>query len=129
MRTSNTISLVTGALAFSISTASAQQPKVPTDEVRTDGALVCATEADAKNYAMLHKDQIQTSIEGEKDAKSCLVVKVAFVPGKQSDRFQQQDATYAVTEILIVAVKTPYGFVSMRPNLAYTLLRLNEEKV
>ena len=128
MRTSNTISLVTGALVFSISTASAQQPKVPTDEVRTDGALVCATEADAKNYAMLHKDQIQTSIEGEKDAKSCLVVKVAFVPGKQSDRFQQKDATYAVTEILIVAVKTPYGFVSMRPNLAYTLLRLNEEK-
>jgi hypothetical protein len=128
MRTSNTISLLIGGLLFAVSNASAQQPQVPTDEVRTDGVLVCATEADAKNYAMVHKDQIQSSIEGEKDAKSCLVVKVAFVPGKQSDRLEQSDATYAVTEILVVAVKTPYGFVGMRPNLAYTLLRLKEEK-
>jgi hypothetical protein len=128
MRTSNTISLLIWAFLFSASNASAQQPQIPTDQLRTDGALVCATEADAKNYAVVHKDQIQSSIAGEKDAKSCLVVKVAFVPGKQSDRLQQKDATYAVTEILIVAVKTPYGFVTMRPNLAYTLLRLNEEK-
>jgi hypothetical protein len=92
MRTSNVIRLLIGSLLLSSSTAFAQ-PQLKTDDVRTDGVLVCATEADAKNYATVHKDEIQSSIEGEKDAKACLVVRVAYVPGKQSDRIEHKDAT------------------------------------
>jgi len=128
MRTNNVIRLLIGPLLLSSSAAFAQ-PQLKADDVRTDGVLVCATEADAKNYATVHKDEIQSSIEGEKDAKSCLVVRVAFVPGKQSDRIEHKDATYVVTEILVVAVKTPLGFMKMRPNLAYTLVRLDGKKV
>lgn len=116
------IQVLVGVLLLSSSSAFAQS------EVRTDGVLVCATAADAKNYATLHKDAIKSAIDGEKDAKSCLVVKVAFMPGKQADRIEQKDATYVVTEIMIVAVKTPYGFLRMRPNLAYTLIRVDDER-
>ena len=48
---------------------------------------------------------------------------------EQGDRIEHSDATYAVTEILIVGVKTPGGVLRMRPNVAYALLRLNETPV
>ena len=49
------------------------------------------------------------------------------MPGKQTERIEDKDTTYILTEILIVAVKTPYGLLRMRPNLAYTLMPVNEE--
>jgi hypothetical protein len=98
-------------------------------DVKEDNVLVCATPADAASYAATHKDAIQSSIAGQADEKACLVTKVLFIPGKQSDRIEHNDATYAVTEILIVGVKTPYGILRTRPNVAYTLMRLNETRV
>jgi len=98
-------------------------------EPTEDNVLVCATPADAKSYAANHKDAVQSSIAGQADEKACLVTKVVFIPGKQGDRIEHSDATYAVTEILIIAVKTPYGVQRMRPNVAYALLRLNETPV
>jgi len=95
-------------------------------DVKEDNVLVCATQADAKSYAASHKNAVQSSIAGGADEKACVVTKVVFIPGKQSDRIEHSDATYAITEILIVAVKTPYGVLRMRPNVAYALLRLNE---
>src|SRR4051794_24136551 len=98
-------------------------------EPTEDTVLVCATPADAKSYAASHKDALQTSIAGGADEKGCVATKVIFIPGQQGDRIEHSDATYAVTEILIVAVKTPRGVLRMRPNLAYALLRLNETPV
>lgn len=98
-------------------------------EVKTGDALICATAADARDYAATHEDKVQAAIDSVTDAKSCLVTKVAFVPGKQTDRMQQKNATYVVTEILVVAVNTPYGYLSIHPSVAYTLLKLEEERV
>jgi len=91
--------------------------------------VICATAADARNYAATHKDGIQKAIDGAIDGKACLVARIAFVPGKQSHRIEQKDATYAVTEITIVGVSTPLGVLGMPPNLAYTLLRLPDQGV
>ena len=121
------IQLLAGVVLMSSSNAFAQrdvQPGVKT----ADGVLVCATAADAKNYAELHKNAIRTAIEGEIDAKACLIAKVAYLPGKQTERIEDTETTYVLTEILIVAVKTPYGMLRMRPNLAYTLMPIDEEK-
>ena len=93
-----------------------------------DAVLVCATAADAKNYAAIHKNAIRSAIEGERDGKACLIAKIAYMPGKQTERIEDKDTTYVLTEILIVAVKTPYGLLRMRPNLAYTLMPVDEEK-
>ena len=91
--------------------------------------VVCATAADARNYATTHKDAIQNAIADEITGKACVVAKIAFVPGKQSDRIEQKDATYAVTEIMIVGVSTPFGVLGIPPNFAYTLLRLQDQGV
>jgi hypothetical protein len=94
--------------------------------VTTDNVVICATAADAKEYAVLHKHDIKSAIERETNAKTCLVAKIAFMPGEQLDLVEDRDATYTVTEILIVAVSTPDGLVKIGPNLAYTLLRRPE---
>src|SRR5262245_20055038 len=121
------IQVVVGAVLLSSSSAHAQREEQ--SGVKTaDGVLVCATAADAKNYASLHKNEIRSAIEGEIDAKACLIAKVAFLPGKQTERIEDKDTTYILTEIMIVAVKTPYGMLRMRPNLAYTLMPVDEEK-
>jgi hypothetical protein len=91
--------------------------------------VVCATAADAKDYATTHKDAIQNAIASEITGKACVVAKIAFVPGKQSARIEHKDATYAVTEIMIVGVSTPLGVLGIPPNRAYTLLRLQDQEV
>jgi hypothetical protein len=91
--------------------------------------VICATAADARNYATTHKDAIQSAIAGEITGKACVVAKIAFVAGKQSDRLEQKDATYVVTEIMIVGVSTPLGVLRIPPNSAYTLLRLQDQGV
>jgi len=101
----------------------------PAQEVRTGDAVMCATAGDARDYAAIHQDRVQTTIESERDAKSCLVARIAFVPGKETDRLQQKDATYIVTEILVVAVSTPYGYLTVYPNIAYTLQKIKEKRV
>ena len=111
------------SLPLASSLCASAQPAVTTDNV-----VICATAADAKNYAAHHKHEITSAIERETNAITCLVAKIAFLPGEQTDRIEDSDSTYAVTEILIVAVSTPYGLLKIRPNLAYTLLRLPEEQ-
>ena len=96
--------------------------------VTTENIVICATAADAKNYAALHKHDIKRAIERETNAETCLVAKIAFLPGKQIDLVEDKDATYAVTEIVIVAVSTPDGLMKIGPNLAYALLQLPEEQ-
>jgi hypothetical protein len=96
--------------------------------VTTGSVVICATAADAKNYAALHKHDIKSAIERETSANACLVAKIAFLPGKRMDFVEDKAATYAVTEILIVAVSTADGLLKIGPNLAYTLLRLHEEQ-
>ena len=91
--------------------------------------VICASAADAKTYATTHKDAIQNAIAGEITGKACVVAKIVFLPGKESDRLEQKDATYAVTEITIVGVSTPLGVLGIAPNLAYTLLRLPDRGV
>src|SRR5215831_13674934 len=110
--------LLIGAAMLWPSAVSAQPATTLADVV------ICATAADARNYATTHKDAIQHAIAGEITGKACVVGKIAFVPGKQTDRMEQKDATYAVTEIMIVGVSTPMGMLRIAPNLAYTLLRL-----
>jgi len=115
--------LLIGAAMLWPSAASAQPATTLADIV------ICATAADAKNYATTHKDAIQKAIDGAIDGKACLVARIAFVPGKQSDRIEHRDATYAVTEIMIVGVSTPLGVLGIAPNRAYTLLRLQDQGV
>ena len=43
-------------------------------------------------------------------------------------RVRNKDGSYAVTEILIVGVATPYGFLPIEPSVVYTLLKVAEEK-
>jgi hypothetical protein len=99
------------------------------EDVATGTALVCANATDAKEYASIHRDSVQNAIESQTDGKSCLVADVAFLTVKQSDRMRLNDATYVLTEILVIAIKTPFGYLSLDSSPAYTLVKVEERSI
>jgi hypothetical protein len=125
MRNLSKFLIVTALSTLPVAFAQAEMQVEP----KEGDVLVCATPADAMTYAASHKDALQASIAGGADDKACVATKVVFIPGKQGDRIEHRDATYAVTEILIVAVNTPRGILRTRPSIAFALLRLNETPV
>jgi hypothetical protein len=98
-------------------------------DVTTGATLLCASAADAKEYATVHRDDVQPAIQSATDGTSCRTADVAFVAGKKTDRLRLQDATYVLTEIVIVAVKTPYGYLSTDSSPAFTWLKVEERAV
>ena len=101
--------------------------------------VICSSAEKAQNFAAQHQDvqaaiakDETTSSKGAKDAKTaagaCLVAGIAYISGKQMDRIQSKDASYHVTEILIVGVATPYGMLAIEPSVVYTLLKADEER-
>jgi hypothetical protein len=98
--------------------------------VQTAGALICGTAEQARTFATEHPSDLQAALpmSNTHGAKgTCLFAQVAFVAGKAMDRIEQKNATYAVTEIVILGVATPYGVIAVKPNVAYTVLKVKEE--
>jgi hypothetical protein len=100
--------------------------------------VICSSAEKAQLFAAQHQDvqaaiaKDETTSGKKKDAKgaggACLVAGIAYISGKQLDRIQSKDASYHVTEILIVGVATPYGMLAIEPSVVYTLLKADEER-
>jgi hypothetical protein len=98
--------------------------------VQTSGALICGSAQQAKEFAAQHPGNLQSALPTANThgaAGACLFAQVAFVAGKAMDRIEQPNVTYVVTEIVIVGVATPYGIIAVKPNVAYTVLKVKEE--
>jgi hypothetical protein len=98
--------------------------------------VICSSAEKAQNFAAQHqdvqaaiaKDESATGKDANGAASACLVAGIAYISGKQMDRIQSKDASYHVTEILIVGVATPYGMLAIEPSVVYTLLKAEEER-
>jgi hypothetical protein len=111
--------------AFTLAGAQANDAKVQTAD-----ALICGTAQQARDYAAQHPENLPAALpavnmHGPKG--TCLFAQIAFLAGKAMDRIEQKNATYIVTEIVIVGVATPYGVIAVKPNIAYTVLKAKEE--
>ena len=118
--------ILSSLLAFG---AKAQQ--VTTDEVKSSNALICGTADQAKSFVTLNQDfQRALATVNESGAESkCLAATIAYIPGKSMERVEHKDATYVVTEILMVGVGTPYGMLAVKPSVVYTVMKADEEAV
>lgn len=109
----------------------ARAQDIRAEDVQAAKLVICGTAEKAQNFAAQNQD-IQAAIAADSQSSgasaSCLVAGIAYVSGKQVDRVSNKDGSYAVTEILIVGVATPYGFLAIKPSVVYTLLKVDEEK-
>lgn len=115
-------------LAFGAKAQGLQQQE-PQQDVQAANTLICGTADHAKRFVTLNQD-IQRALAEVNDSgrsSSCLMAAIAFIPGKQVDRVAHKDGTYAVTEILIVGVGTPYGMLATEPSVVYTVVKVSEE--
>ena len=110
---------------------SARADNVRSEDVQAAKLVICGTAEKAQQFATQNQD-IQAAIAADNETSTtsapCLVAGIAYVSGKQMDRVRNKDGAYAVTEILIVAVATPYGFLAIEPSVVYTLIKVDEEK-
>jgi len=121
--------LVLWLVLSSLAAFGARANTAPMAEVQAANALICGTADQAKRFVTLHPDfqrALDTVNETGTDS-NCLAAVIAYIPGKALDRVEQKDATYVVTEILIVGVGTPYGMLKVEPSVVYTVLKVNEE--
>lgn len=101
-----------------------------TQDVKASHALICGSAAQAKDFVTQNEDLAGAlaKVNGDQPAAgSCLVAPIAFVIGKQVDRVERTDGTYAVTELLIVGVATPVGMLAIEPSVVYTVLKVPEQ--
>ena len=109
----------------------ARAQDVRSQDVQSAKLVICGSAEKAQHFAARNQD-IQAAIAADKDASStsapCLIAGIAYISGKQMDRVQNKDGSYAVTEIVIVGVATPYGLLAIEPSVVYTLLKVAEEK-
>ena len=103
-------------------------------DVQAARLLICDSAEKAQNFAAQHQDlQAAMADDGKTGGKAsgasaiCLMAGIAYISGKQMDRVLSKDGAYDVTEILIVGVATPYGFLAIKPSVVYTLLKVVEE--
>jgi hypothetical protein len=120
--------LLTSLLAFG---AKAQETgQTPAREITTSQALICGSIENAKTFAMQNPDLARalTAVNDSADAGSrCLMAPIAYIEGRQVERVERSDGTYAVTEIMIVAVATPVGMLAIEPSVVYTIRKVPEE--
>ena len=109
----------------------ARADNVRPEDVQAAKLVICGTAEKAQQFATRNQD-IQAAIAADNEAGAssapCLVAGIAYISGKQMDRVRNKDGSYAVTEILIVGVATPYGFLAIEPSVVYTLIKVDEEK-
>jgi len=110
----------------------ARAQDVRSQDVQSAKLVICGTAEKAQHFAARNQD-IQAAIAADNDTSRssapCLIAGIAYISGKQMDRVQNKDGSYAVTEIVIVGVATPYGLLAIEPSVVYTLLKMAEEKV
>ena len=109
--------------------AKAQETPAPRD-VKTSVTLICGRAEHARHFVSQNPD-LGRALAAVNDAasasSSCLLAPIAFVVGRQIDRIERSEATYAVTEIMIVGVATPFGMLAIEPSVVYTVLKLDGE--
>jgi hypothetical protein len=103
---------------------------VNAQDVQSAKLVICGTAEKAQHFAAKDHD-IQAVIaddEASTASAPCLIAGIAYISGQQVDRVHNKGASYAVTEIVIVGVATPFGFMAVKPEVVYTLLKVEDEK-
>lgn len=108
--------------------AHATDAQVTDAHVRTDRLPLCASVEKAQQFAS-KTDNLAAAIASDDvgAAQPCLVANIAYISGRPIERLRSHDAGYELTEILIVGVATPFGYLSVTPSLVYTLVKVDEE--
>ncbi|MBX9773628.1 MAG: hypothetical protein K2Y71_04360 [Xanthobacteraceae bacterium] len=114
----------------------AKADQAGSQNVQAARMVICSSAEKAQHFAAQHhdvqaaiaKDETSTGKNAKGANSACLVAGIAYISGKQLDRIQSKDASYHVTEIMIVGVATPYGMIAIEPSVVYTLLKADEER-
>lgn len=100
-------------------------------EVQIGKGLLCDTAEQAARFVALNEKDAATAIQNvnaEYKETACAVMPVAYVRGAEVSTIQTAAASFAIVEIAIVGVFTPFGPRPVPPHKQYTIFAVKETK-
>jgi hypothetical protein len=107
--------------------------QITAPEIEYGDALICHTRQDAEQL-VAHFDGYETVAlnavnAGERGSDECGLATVAFVRGQELATVRSEDATFQITQILVVGVGSPTEFKYVVPAAFISLFKVKEYDV
>jgi hypothetical protein len=102
----------------------------PADEVETGRGALCDTQKQAERLASLVAEDSEVALETvnseEHYATACEYLNVAFVRGSRVGVVRTNGVTLEIVEVLVVGVVTARGVRPARPEVFFSLFKVDE---
>ena len=96
-------------------------------------ALLCATQRQVERYVELFNGKEQSAINAinaeEQNPTACAFESVTFMRGPDLGTARNKESAFQIVRILVVAVETPSGLRSTRPNAYFSAFKVLEYDV
>jgi hypothetical protein len=102
------------------------------NEIEIGTGLVCNTQQQARKFLAFNETDPQTAVravnEEEKDPTACGVVNLAFVRGHNAVTVMTKDATFQITDILVIGLMSDDGITSVPPLVQFSVFKIDERR-
>ncbi len=99
-------------------------------EIEIGTGLVCNTQKQVEEFLAFNEADPQTAVlavnDEERDPTACGVANLAFVRGHNAITVRTKDATFRITDILVIGVVSDDGIRSVAPSVQFCLFRIDE---
>ncbi len=101
-------------------------------EIEIGTGLVCNTQKQVQEFLAFNEADPQTAVRAvndeERDPTACGVANLAFVRGHNAVTVRTKDATFQITNILVIGVVSDDGINSVVPSVQFFLSKIDERR-
>jgi hypothetical protein len=101
-------------------------------EVEIGTGLVCNTRKQVQKFLAFNEADPQTAVRAvndeERDPTACGMANLAFVRGHNAIIVRTKDATFQITDILVIGLVADDGVKSVGPSVQFCLFKIDERR-
>lgn len=102
------------------------------NEIEIGAGVVCNTPKQVQEFLAFNEADPQTAVRAvndeERDAAACGVANFAFVRGRNAITVRTKDATFQITDILVIGLVNDDGMTSVAPSVQFALFKIDERR-
>jgi hypothetical protein len=101
-------------------------------EIELGTGVVCNTQKQMQEFLAFDEVDPQTAVRAvndeERDPAACGMANLAFVRGHNAVTVRTKDATFQITDVLVIGVVTDNGIASIAPSVQFFLFKIDERR-
>lgn len=102
------------------------------NEIEIGTGVICNTQRQVQKFLAFNEADPQTAVRAvndeERDPAACGVASLAFVRGHSAITVRTKDATFQITNILVVGLVTDDGVRSVAPSVQFYPFKIDERR-